>query len=132
MEEGRRRYPIGIQTFERMRREGYVYIDKTNLVWRMAQVSPYVFLSRPRRFGKSLLTSTLKSYFQGEREFFQGLRIMQLELKTRGTVQEALLQIDHGDYGLPYQTEGYRVVKAGLVFDIESRSLKEWCVDGKE
>ena len=74
-----RRYPIGIQTFSRIRREGYVYVDKTDLVWQLAHYATYVFMSRPRRFGKSLLTSTLESYFRGERELFEGLKIMQLE-----------------------------------------------------
>ena len=64
-----RRYPIGIQTFERIRKEGLVYIDKTELIYRMAhQSSTYCFLSRPRRFGKSLLVSTLKSYFEGRKD----------------------------------------------------------------
>jgi len=74
-----RRYPIGIQTFSRIRREGFVYVDKTDLVWQLAHYAKYIFLSRPRRFGKSLLTSTLESYFRGERELFEGLKIMQLE-----------------------------------------------------
>ena len=74
-----RRYPIGIQTFSRIIREGYVYVDKTDLVWQLAHYSTFVFLSRPRRFGKSLLTSTLESYFLGERELFEGLKIMDLE-----------------------------------------------------
>ena len=74
-----RKYPIGIQTFSEVIREGYVYIDKTDLIWELAHYAKYVFLSRPRRFGKSLLTSTLESYFQGERELFEGLKIMQLE-----------------------------------------------------
>jgi len=74
-----RRYPVGIQTFERLRRENYLYIDKTDLVWRMTKESPFVFLSRPRRFGKSLLTTTLDSYFKGDKELFQGLKIMELE-----------------------------------------------------
>ena len=74
-----RRYPIGIQTFSRIRREGYVYVDKTDLVWQLAHYAPFVFLSRPRRFGKSLLTSTLLSYFRGERELFEGLKMMELE-----------------------------------------------------
>ena len=75
----KRRYPIGIQTFERIIREGYVYVDKTDLVWELAHYATYTFLSRPRRFGKSLLTSTLESYFQGKRELFEGLKIMPLE-----------------------------------------------------
>ncbi len=74
-----RKYPIGIQTFERIIREGYLYIDKTDLVWQLAHYATFVFMSRPRRFGKSLLTSTLESYFKGERELFEGLKIMQLE-----------------------------------------------------
>ena len=79
MTTGTMRYPIGIQTFERLRRDGYVYVDKTDLVWKLANTGTYAFLSRPRRFGKSLLTTTLKSYFEGKRELFEGLKIMQLE-----------------------------------------------------
>ena len=74
-----RRYPIGIQTFSEIIRGGYVYVDKTDLVWQLAHYAKYIFLSRPRRFGKSLLTSTLESYFKGERELFENLRIMELE-----------------------------------------------------
>ena len=74
-----RKYPIGIQTFSRIICEGCVYIDKTDLVWQLAHYGTFIFLSRPRRFGKSLLTSTLESYFRGERELFEGLKIMQLE-----------------------------------------------------
>ena len=74
----RRRYPVGIQTFSEIRKGGYVYIDKTDLMWEMTQTK-YVFLSRPRRFGKSLLTTTLDSYFKGQRELFEGLKIMDLE-----------------------------------------------------
>ena len=75
----KRRYPIGIQTFERIIKEGYIYVDKTDLVWQIANGSPFTFLSRPRRFGKSLLTTTLKSYFEGRRDLFEGLKIMDLE-----------------------------------------------------
>ena len=74
-----RKYPVGIQTFERLRKENYLYIDKTDLVWKMTKESPYVFLNRPRRFGKSLLTTTLASYFRGQKELFEGLKIMGLE-----------------------------------------------------
>ena len=76
-----RKYPVGIQTFSRIIEEGYVYVyvDKTDLVWQLAHSAPFVFLSRPRRFGKSLLTSTLESYFRAERELFEGLKIMPLE-----------------------------------------------------
>ena len=74
-----RKYPVGIQTFSRIIEEGYVYVDKTDLVWNLAHCAPFVFLSRPRRFGKSLLTSTLESYFRAEKEYFEGLKIMPLE-----------------------------------------------------
>ena len=74
-----RRYPIGIQTFSRIIRDGYIYVDKTDLVWQLAHYATYVFMNRPRRFGKSLLTSTLESYFSGEKELFEGLKIMQME-----------------------------------------------------
>ena len=77
--ETERRYPVGIQTFSRLREEGYVYIDKTDLMWRMTRVSPYIFLGRPRRFGKSLLTTTLCSFFEGRRDLFEGLKVMELE-----------------------------------------------------
>ena len=74
-----RRYPIGIQTFSEIIREGYTYVDKTDLVWNLTRYAKYIFLSRPRRFGKSLLTSTLESYFKGDKELFEGLKIMNLE-----------------------------------------------------
>ena len=76
----RRKYPVGIQTFSRIIREGYVYVDKTDLVWQMAnENNPFLFLARPRRFGKSLLASTLHSFFAGDRELFRGLKADQLE-----------------------------------------------------
>lgn len=74
-----RKYPIGIQTFSEIIREGYIYVDKTDLVWQLAHYAKFIFLSRPRRFGKSLLTSTLESYFQGDKALFEGLKIMDLE-----------------------------------------------------
>lgn len=78
--EGRRLYPIGIQTFSKLREGNYVYVDKTELVYRMTHgASGYIFLSRPRRFGKSLLTSTLHSYFEGREDLFEGLAIERLE-----------------------------------------------------
>ena len=72
-------YPIGIQDFEKIRKDGFVYVDKTDLVYKMAQKGGYYFLSRPRRFGKSLLVSTLEAYFSGKKELFTGLAIADLE-----------------------------------------------------
>ncbi|MBQ8868072.1 MAG: ATP-binding protein [Bacteroidaceae bacterium] len=72
-------YPIGIQNFEKIRKDGYLYIDKTALIHRLVATGSYYFLSRPRRFGKSLLISTLEAYFQGKKELFKGLAMEQLE-----------------------------------------------------
>ncbi|WP_288146129.1 ATP-binding protein [Xylanibacter caecicola] len=73
------KYPIGIQSFESLRNDGYVYVDKTALVYKLADTGRYYFLSRPRRFGKSLLISTLEAYFSGKKELFDGLAIEELE-----------------------------------------------------
>ena len=72
-------YPIGIQNFESLRRDGYLYIDKTALIFQLANTGRYYFLSRPRRFGKSLLLSTIEAYLQGKKELFKGLAIEELE-----------------------------------------------------
>ena len=83
--EERRLYPIGIQTFSKLREENYVYVDKTEQIYRLTHgASSYIFLSRPRRFGKSLLTSTLRSYFEGRKELFKGLAMERLEKKWTG------------------------------------------------
>ena len=73
------KYPIGIQTFERIRDDGFVYVDKTDLVYKLVTEGRIYFLSRPRRFGKSLLLSTLRAYFEGKKEVFKGLAIEKLE-----------------------------------------------------
>ena len=73
------KYPIGIQNFEKIREGGYLYIDKTDLIYDLVNNGVYYFLSRPRRFGKSLLISTLETYFSGKREMFEGLKIAELE-----------------------------------------------------
>lgn len=76
----RKLYPIGIQTFERIRKEDMFYVDKTEYIYQMTHTDgTYFFLSRPRRFGKSLLVSTFKSYFEGKKELFEGLAIEKLE-----------------------------------------------------
>lgn len=79
MEEVFRRYPIGIQSFEKLRNDNCVYVDKTSLIYKLANTNSTYFLSRPRRFGKSLLISTLEAYFLGKKELFQGLAIDTLE-----------------------------------------------------
>lgn len=80
MERCRKLYPLGIQTFEKIREGNFLYIDKTEYIYRLASSdATYVFLSRPRRFGKSLFVSTLHSYFSGRRDLFKGLAIEKLE-----------------------------------------------------
>ena len=75
-----RRLPVGIQSFEKIREEKYLYVDKTDLVWKLANSgNTYNYLSRPRRFGKSVLVDTLQAYFEGRKELFEGLKIMELE-----------------------------------------------------
>ena len=115
------KYPIGIQTFEKIREGGYLYVDKTQYVYNIANSYQYVFLSRPRRFGKSLLTSTFEAYFSGRRELFKGLAIEKLETQwtqypvlhfslasaKRGTVEDTDIQIRRQlgkmeqEYGMP-------------------------------
>ncbi len=79
-ENNHRRLPAGIQSFKVIRKENYLYVDKSDIVWKLANNGDkYNYLSRPRRFGKSLLVDTLQAYFEGKKELFEGLKIMQLE-----------------------------------------------------
>ena len=84
-------YPIGIQNFEKLRSDGYFYVDKTALIYKMVKTGSYYFLSRPRRFGKSLLVSTLEAYFQGKRELFEGLAMDKLE---KDWIEYPILHLD--------------------------------------
>ena len=80
VETNDRRLPVGIQSFEEIRREGYLYVDKTDIIWQLANgVKRYTYFCRPRRFGKSVLVDTLEAYFLGKKELFEGLKIMDLE-----------------------------------------------------
>ena len=81
--EQMRKLPIGIQTFEEIRKENYLYVDKTAMVYQLANVGKPYFLSRPRRFGKSLLISTFEAYFQGRKDLFEGLAIEKLETEWK-------------------------------------------------
>ena len=79
-ETNNRRLPVGIQSFEKIRKEQYLYVDKTDLIWELANNGKtYNYLSRPRRFGKSVLVDTLQAYFEGKKELFEGLKIMEME-----------------------------------------------------
>jgi len=95
------KYPIGIQSFDRIREDGFVYVDKTDLIYSLAQEGSIYFLSRPRRFGKSLLVSTLACYFQGRKELFEGLAISELE---KDWLQHPIFRVDFN--GGPYTQPG--------------------------
>ena len=84
-------YPVGIQNFESLRKDGYIYVDKTGSIYRLANTGRYYFLSRPRRFGKSMLISTLEAYFQGKKELFGGLAMEGLEKEWK---QYPILHLD--------------------------------------
>ena len=98
------KYPIGIQTFERIINEGYVYVDKTEMIYNLAHGGSIFFLSRPRRFGKSLLISTLKSYFLGQKELFKGLKIEALE-KEWNVYPVFHLSFGKGIFTMPYELD---------------------------
>ena len=87
-----RRLPVGIQSFEKIREDGYLYVDKTDIIWQLAnREKTYNYLSRPRRFGKSVLVDTLEAYFLGKKELFEGLKIMQMETEW---VKRPVIRLD--------------------------------------
>lgn len=107
-----RKLPLGIQDFEEMRRDHYIYADKTDMVWKLANGTKYNYLSRPRRFGKSLLCSTLKCYFEGRKELFEGLKMMELESEWVKTSCN-LFQYEFGWF---FCTDAYRIFEQCVVF----------------
>lgn len=103
--ENIRKYPIGIQTFQTIIEGGYIYVDKTKYIADFRkQGLKYVFLSRPRRFGKSLFASTLHAYYEGRKE------------------------LDDKGYLVPYSAESKRLVKIGVNYSSEKRTIDEWIV----
>ena len=121
-------YPIGIQTFERIRKENLLYIDKTGYVYRMTHTSgKHFFLSRPRRFGKSLLVSTLESYFKADKELFRGLQIENME---REWTEYPVVHFDfsggkHQDAGQLRRYIGYMLEEEERRFGIECDAVDE-------
>ena len=97
-----RRLPVGIQSFAEIRREGYLYVDKTDMIWRLAnRGKKYNYLSRPRRFGKSVLVDTLEAFFMGKKELFEGLKIMQMETEW---VKRPVIRLDMSRAGAEPET----------------------------
>ncbi len=102
VETNDRRLPVGIQSFEKIRKEGYLYVDKTDIIWQLANRNKtYHYLSRPRRFGKSVLVDTLEAYFLGKKELFEGLKIMQLETEW---VKRPVIRLDMSRAGAEPET----------------------------
>ena len=97
-----RKLPVGIQSFEKIRKEGYLYVDKTDIIWQLANRNKtYNYLSRPRRFGKSVLVDTLEAYFLGKKELFEGLKVMQLETEW---VKRPVIRLDMSRAGAEPET----------------------------
>ena len=101
-----RKLPVGIQSFEEIRKQGCLYVDKTDIIWQLANRNKtYNYLSRPRRFGKSILVDTLEAYFMGKKELFEGLKIMQLETEW---VKRPVIRLDMSQAGAePESLKGY-------------------------
>ena len=102
VETNDRKLPVGIQSFEEIRKSGYLYVDKTDIIWQLAnRGKKYNYLSRPRRFGKSVLVDTLESYFMGKKELFEGLKIMQMETEW---VKRPVIRLDMSRAGAEPET----------------------------
>ena len=115
-------YPIGIQNFEKIRNDGYFYIDKTALMYQMIKTGSYYFLSRPRRFGKSLLISTMEAYFQGKKELFAGLAVEKLE---KDWIKYPILHLDLNieKYDVPETPDN--MLEQPKIVDCVGKAL--WC-----
>ena len=102
VETNNRRLPVGIQSFEEIRKEGYLYVDKTDIIWQLAnEGKKYNYMSRPRRFGKSVLVDTLEAYFMGKKELFEGLKIMEMEKEW---VKRPVIRLDMSQAGAGPET----------------------------
>ena len=118
-----RKLPVGIQSFEKIRKDGYLYVDKTDIIWQLANRNKtYNYLSRPRRFGKSVLVDTLEAYLMGKKELFEGLKIMQLETEW---VKRPVIRLDMSRAGAEPETlRSY----LDITFD---RLEEEYCITPK-
>ena len=102
VETNDRKLPVGIQSFEEIRKGGYLYVDKTDIIWQLAnRGKKYNYLSRPRRFGKSVLVDTLEAFFMGKKELFEGLKIMQMETEW---VKRPVIRLDMSRAGAKPET----------------------------
>ncbi|MBR1913278.1 MAG: AAA family ATPase, partial [Lachnospiraceae bacterium] len=113
-----RKLPIGIQDFEKIRNEGFLYVDKTEYIHSLVQSGAPFFLSRPRRFGKSLFLSTLKAYFEGKKELFEGLKIRELEDGNEDAWQE------YPVFYIDFNKNNFKADKA--LEEVLDAHLREW------
>lgn len=116
--------PIGIQEFEKLRNDGYLYIDKTRYLHKLVNEGSYYFLSRPRRFGKSLLLSTLKAYFEGKKELFEGLDIENLENHYQNVLWLLFKLMGFYVQAEYHMSEG----RIGMNFDSKTRNIEKWII----
>ena len=94
-----RRLPVGIQSFKVIREENYLYVDKSDIVWNLVNLGQkYNYLSRPRRFGKSVLVDTLEAYLQGRKDLFEGLKIMEMEKEWRRDRDTSCHELKHRSF----------------------------------
>ena len=115
------KYQIGIQTFEQIREDGYVYVDKTDMIYSLAHEGTIYFLSRPRRFGKSLLISTLENYFLGRKELFKGLKIDDLEKEW------IKYPVFHTDFnGSDFMEDGVLEEVKYSIMSLDTETVEEW------
>ena len=120
------KYPIGIQSFDRIIEDGYVYVDKTDLIYRLTHEGSIYFLSRPRRFGKSLLVSTLENYYLGRKELFRGLAMEQLEKEWN------VHPVFHIDFNSSDFTKEYVLEERLRDYDYVQKWEREYAVQANE
>lgn len=114
------KYPIGIQDFRELRTGSYIYVDKSRHIHEILSGGKYFFLSRPRRFGKSLLISTIRELYSGSREIYA------FEFKLDKSADEALQQIGDKGYLEPYADSPKEKIAVGVNFSSELRKVAEW------
>ena len=137
--DDKERYPIGQQDFKTLRKDDTFYIDKTAFVEKIAKSkSKYYFLARPRRFGKSLFLSTLRFFFEGQRDLFKGLYNLRIEtskfiyiieLKYDSSSEEALRQIEDMQYARKFYIDQRKLFKIGVNFSSEKRCIESWKIE---
>ena len=139
-----RLYSIGLQDFPSPRQKGSLYMDKTEYIYRMMHsCSEYMFLNRPRRFGNSLLISTLQAYFEGRKDLFEGLAIEKLEkdCTTYPVIRLDMSLAKHQetyslerylmgkDYSARFSDCGLPIIKVGMEFDQKTRTFQDWKIE---